>query len=77
MVPEWRINIKWIKSHKKEMVIDRRRIKMLNPNFRYTNNIVRLLTKISASREIILNSPLIYTSRENLKVSEEIKKNGP
>ncbi len=32
---------------------------MLNPNFRYTNKIVRLLTKISASREIILNSPLI------------------
>ena len=34
-------------------------IKMFNPNFRYTNKIVRLLTKISASREIILNSPLI------------------
>nr|QNO52108.1 hypothetical protein GAKKPHMA_00014 [Methanosarcinales archaeon ANME-1 ERB6] len=32
---------------------------MFNPNFRYTNEIVRLLTKISASREIILNSPLI------------------
>ncbi|MGB2842548.1 MAG: hypothetical protein WBC40_08755 [Halobacteriota archaeon] len=50
---------------------------MLNPSFRYTNEIVRLLTKISASRAILLNSPLIYTSRENLKVSEEIKKNGP
>lgn len=32
---------------------------MFNPNFRYTHEIVRLLTKISASREIILNSPLI------------------
>jgi len=32
---------------------------MFNPNFKYTNKIVRLLTKISASREIILNSPLI------------------
>jgi len=32
---------------------------MFNPNFRYTNEIVRQLTKISASREIILNSPLI------------------
>jgi len=32
---------------------------MLNPNFKYTNKIVRLLTKISSSREIILNSPLI------------------
>jgi Fic family protein len=32
---------------------------MFNPNFRYTNVIVRSLTKISASREIILNSPLI------------------
>ena len=32
---------------------------MFEPNFRYTNEIVRLLTKISASREIILNSPLI------------------
>ncbi len=32
---------------------------MFNPNFRYTNVIVRALTKISASREIILNSPLI------------------
>jgi len=35
------------------------RLKMFNPNFRYTNEIVRLLTKISASREILLNSPLI------------------
>jgi len=32
---------------------------MFNPNFSYTSKIVRLLTKISASREIILNSPLI------------------
>jgi Fic family protein len=32
---------------------------MFEPNFRYTSAIVRLLTNISASREIILNSPLI------------------
>ena len=32
---------------------------MFEPNFTYTSKIVRLLTKISASREIILNSPLI------------------
>ena len=32
---------------------------MFKPRFRYTNKIVRLLTRISASREIILNSPLI------------------
>ncbi len=32
---------------------------MFKPNYRYTNKTVKLLTKISASREIILNSPLI------------------
>jgi Fic family protein len=32
---------------------------MFKPKFKYTNNIVRLLTKISAAREVILNSPLI------------------
>ena len=32
---------------------------MFEPNFRYTNKIVRLLTRISAAREVILNSPLI------------------
>ena len=32
---------------------------MFKPNFHYTNKIVRLLTRISTSREIILNSPLI------------------
>ena len=32
---------------------------MFKPNFRYTNKIVRLLTRISAAREMILNSPLI------------------
>lgn len=32
---------------------------MFKPNFRYTNKIVQLLTKISAAKEIILNSPLI------------------
>lgn len=33
--------------------------KMFRPNFHYTHRIVRLLTKISAAREVILNSPLI------------------
>ncbi|MBE0433322.1 Fic family protein [candidate division WOR-3 bacterium] len=32
---------------------------MFEPNFRYTNKIVNLLSKISAAREVILNSPLI------------------
>ena len=32
---------------------------MFEPNFKYSNKIVKLLTKISATREIILNSPLI------------------
>ena len=32
---------------------------MFKPNFKYTNKIVKLLTKISAARETILNSPLI------------------
>ena len=33
--------------------------KMFESNFTYTSTIVRLLTKIAASREIILHSPLI------------------
>jgi len=32
---------------------------MFKPKFKYTNKIVKLLTKISAAREVILNSPLI------------------
>ncbi|HEX7319984.1 MAG TPA: Fic family protein [bacterium] len=32
---------------------------MFQPNFTYTHNIVSLLSKISAAREVILNSPLI------------------
>jgi len=32
---------------------------MFKPKFRYTNKIVKLLTKIAASREVILNSPLV------------------
>jgi len=32
---------------------------VFKPRFRYTNKIVRLLTRISAAREVILNSPLI------------------
>lgn len=32
---------------------------MFTPNFKYTNKIVNLLTKISTARELIFNSPLI------------------
>jgi len=32
---------------------------MFKPKFKYTNKIVKLLIKISAAREVILNSPLI------------------
>ena len=32
---------------------------MFKPRFKYTNKIVRLLTKISMAREVILHSPLI------------------
>ncbi len=32
---------------------------MFKPNFRYTDKIVKFLTRISASRELILNSPFI------------------
>src|SRR3989304_6945035 len=32
---------------------------MFKPNFRYTNKIVNDLTKISAARELVLNSPFI------------------
>lgn len=32
---------------------------MFKPKFRYTNKIVKLLTKIAAAREVIMNSPLI------------------
>ena len=32
---------------------------MFKPRFRYSNRIIRLLTKISAAREVILNSRLI------------------
>jgi Fic family protein len=32
---------------------------MFEPKFRYTHKIVRLLTRISSAREVILNSPLI------------------
>lgn len=32
---------------------------MFKPNFRYTHTIVRLLARISAAREVVINSPLI------------------
>ena len=32
---------------------------MYKPNFRYTNKIVKLLTQVSAAREIVFNSPLV------------------
>jgi len=40
---------------------------MFKPNFKYTNKIVKLLTKISAAREIILSSPLIPKWNINLR----------
>jgi Fic family protein len=40
---------------------------MFEPNFTYTSEIVRLLTKISAAREILLNSPLIPKWEVNLR----------
>jgi Fic family protein len=40
---------------------------MFKPNFKYSNKIVKLLTKISATREIILNSPLIPKWSVNLR----------
>ena len=40
---------------------------MFKPKFRYTNKIVRLLTKISSAREVILNSPLIPKWGINLR----------
>jgi hypothetical protein len=43
---------------------------MFESNFRYTNEIVRQLTKISASREILLNSPLIPVDR---RITERCK----
>jgi Fic family protein len=40
---------------------------MFKPNFKYSNKIVKLLTKIYATREIILNSPLISKWSVNLR----------
>ena len=42
---------------------------MFKPNFKYTNEIVKLLTKISAVRETILSSPLI--SKWNVTLRQE------
>jgi len=42
---------------------------MFKPKFKYTNKIVKLLTRISAARETILNSPLI--PKWNVTLREE------
>ena len=42
---------------------------MFKPKFKYTNKIVKLLTRISAARETILNSPLI--PKWNITLREE------
>lgn len=46
---------------------------MFQPNFRYTNKIVRLLARIQAAREIIVNSPLIPAWEKQLQREALIK----
>lgn len=46
---------------------------MFQPNFRYTNKIVRLLARIQAAREIIINSPLIPAWEKQLQREALIK----
>jgi len=40
---------------------------MFQPNFTYTNKIVRLLTRIQAAREVVLNSPVIPSWEKRLQ----------
>jgi len=42
---------------------------MFKPKFKYTNKIVKLLTRISAAKETILNSPLV--SKWNVTLRQE------
>ena len=46
---------------------------MFQPNFKYTNKIVRLLARIQAAREIIVNSPLIPAWEKQLQREALIK----
>ena len=46
---------------------------MFQPNFRYTNKIVRLLARIQAAREIIINSLLIPAWEKQLQREALIK----
>lgn len=46
---------------------------MFQPNFKYTNKIVRLLARIQAAREIIMNSPLIPAWEKELQREALIK----
>lgn len=40
---------------------------MFQPNFKYTNKIVRLLARVQAAREVIINSPLIPAGEKQLQ----------
>jgi Fic family protein len=46
---------------------------MFQPNFKYTNKIVRLLARIQAGRELIINSPLIPAWEKQLQREALIK----
>ena len=46
---------------------------MFQPNFKYTNKIVRLLARIQAAREVIINSPLIPAWEKQLQREALIK----
>jgi Fic family protein len=46
---------------------------MFQPNFKYTNKIVRLLARIQAAREIAMNSPLIPAWEKELQREALIK----
>ncbi len=46
---------------------------MFQPNFNYTNKIVRLLARVQAAREVIINSPLIPAWEKQLQRDALIK----
>ncbi|WP_440956392.1 Fic family protein [Methanosarcina sp. Mfa9] len=46
---------------------------MFQPNFKYTNKIVRLLARVQAAREVIINSPLIPAWEKKLQRDALIK----
>ncbi|WP_083755884.1 Fic family protein [Methanosarcina acetivorans] len=47
--------------------------RMFQPNFKYTNKIMRLLARIQAAREVIINSPLIPAWEKQLQREALIK----